>query len=180
MSSLVIFYLLLFSFFLLIWSFFLLSESNLIYYHSMNLGLNIFLIFLLIYSFLLSDFSLYIVLINSYSIQDIFYKLFGLWCSHEGSLLFWSFCFHLYIFITFLYRLPLGLAFYKGYYFVLILLVGYLILFSNPCTLLNFFIFEGLELNFLLHNPLVSIHPPFLYVGYLFTVFLFVYFIYFL
>ena len=45
--------------------------------------------FILLYSFLISDFSNETVYNNSHSTKPIFYKITGLWGNHEGSLLLW-------------------------------------------------------------------------------------------
>ena len=45
--------------------------------------------FSLVFSFLLSDFSLASVFENSHSSKPMFYKFSGTWGNHEGSLLLW-------------------------------------------------------------------------------------------
>ena len=44
---------------------------------------------LLIFSFILSDFSLLAVYQNSHSSKPMLYKIAGAWGNHEGSLLLW-------------------------------------------------------------------------------------------
>ena len=45
--------------------------------------------FILLYSFLISDFSNETVYNNSHTTKPVFYKITGLWGNHEGSLLLW-------------------------------------------------------------------------------------------
>ena len=44
---------------------------------------------LLIYLFLISDFSFELVYLNSHSEKPLIYKLSGVWGNHEGSMLLW-------------------------------------------------------------------------------------------
>ena len=43
----------------------------------------------LLYSFIISDFSLSIVTNNSHSLKPLMYKISGVWGNHEGSLMLW-------------------------------------------------------------------------------------------
>ena len=45
--------------------------------------------FILLYTFIISDFSNETVYNNSHSTKPLFYKITGLWGNHEGSLLLW-------------------------------------------------------------------------------------------
>ena len=44
---------------------------------------------ILVYSFIISDFSLVIVSDNSHTLKPLIYKISGTWGNHEGSLLLW-------------------------------------------------------------------------------------------
>lgn len=168
--------LLLLNLFILLYLCYFSCYYSFIFYSSLNFLFLTVLLTLLSYSHLISEFSLYIVLLNSYSLQSLLYKVFSLWCSHEGSIMLWLWCFSLYIFIICLFfGSSVEKQFLRVYFIFSLLLYFYIYLFSNPFLLLNFFILEGLELNSILQNPLVSIHPPILYIGYLLTFCIFVY-----
>ena len=124
----------------------------------------------LIISFVLSDFSNETVFNNSHTTKPLFYKIAGTWGNHEGSLLLWLLVLTLFIFIFFLktkkqplkYKL-LTLIFQQT---IIIGFFLFLIETSNPFN----FIFpapeEGLGLNPILQDPVLAIHPPILYLGY--------------
>ena len=126
--------------------------------------------FSLVFSFLLSDFSIVSVFENSHSSKPIFYKFSGTWGNHEGSLLLWVMVLSSFLFLFLLnskknpkkYRL-------LTIFFQNILVVGFLIFIiktSNPFEKLIPIPKEGLGLNPILQDPALAIHPPILYVGY--------------
>ncbi len=43
----------------------------------------------LTYAFVVSDFSLEVVYLNSHSLKPMLYKVSGVWGNHEGSMLLW-------------------------------------------------------------------------------------------
>ena len=55
---------------------------------------------LLIYGFIISDFTIQNVLENSHSLKPMIYKVSASWGSHEGSMLLWCWVMALYGFLT--------------------------------------------------------------------------------
>ncbi len=124
----------------------------------------------LIAAFISSDFSNEVVFNNSHSTKPLFYKISGTWGNHEGSLLLWLLVLTLFIFIFIIksnnqpkkYRI-LTLLFQQ------IIIIGFFIFLiqtSNPFNHIFPIPNEGLGLNPILQDPLLSIHPPILYLGY--------------
>jgi cytochrome c-type biogenesis protein CcmF len=124
----------------------------------------------LIHAFVTSNFSVQYVAQNSNSLLPIFYKVAALWGGHEGSLYLWVWVLSLYTMIVgwhgrkqYPEHLPVILA-VQGW-----LIVGFfgLILFlSNPFDRLFPIPADGHDLNPLLQDPGMVIHPPMLYLGY--------------
>ena len=125
----------------------------------------------LIHAFVTSNFSVEYVAQHSNTLLPIFYKVTALWGAHEGSLYLWVWILTLYTAIVTLRgrtrypeHLPIILA-VQGW-----LVVGFfgLILFlSSPFErLLPVFPQEGRDLNPILQDPGMVIHPPMLYLGY--------------
>ncbi len=124
----------------------------------------------LIISFVLSDFSNETVFNNSHSTKPFFYKIAGVWGNHEGSLLLWLLVLTLFTFIFLLktknqplkYRI-LTIIFQE------IIIIGFFIFViktSNPFNYIFPVPDEGLGLNPILQDPILAIHPPILYLGY--------------
>ncbi len=125
----------------------------------------------LIHAFVTSNFSVTYVAQHSNTLLPMFYKVTALWGAHEGSLYLWAWILTLYtVIVTWRGRsrypehLPIILA-VQGW-----LIVGFfgLILFlSSPFErLLPMFPQEGRDLNPILQDPGMVIHPPMLYLGY--------------
>lgn len=124
----------------------------------------------LIHAYVVSDFSMMNVLMNSHSSKSFFYKFLGAWSNHEGSLLLWLFMMSLLSFLfawlekeasPTWYAKTLGI---KGVLFVLFSL--YLFLFSDPFERVWPIPHEGFDLNPLLQDPGLAFHPPVLYLGF--------------
>ena len=125
--------------------------------------------FLLLYFFCSSNFNISAVYENSHSLKPLFYKFAGTWGNHEGSLL-------LFIMIVGIYGLLFSryynddskfkswVIFFQNNIFLIFLI--FLITTSNPFDLIVPTPIEGLGLNPILQDPLLVIHPPFLYLGY--------------
>jgi cytochrome c-type biogenesis protein CcmF len=124
----------------------------------------------LIHAFVSGNFSVAYVAQHSNSLLPIFYKVAALWGGHEGSLYLWVWILTLYTLVVAWYgrtrypaHVPVILA-VQGW-----LIVGFfgLILFlSNPFTRLFPTPADGHDLNPLLQDPGMVIHPPMLYLGY--------------
>ncbi len=124
----------------------------------------------LIHAFVTSNFSVGYVATNSNSLLPLMYKVAALWGGHEGSLYLWVWILTLYTVVVAWHgrrnypeHLPTILA-VQGW-----LMVGFfgLILFlSSPFERLLPAPEDGRDLNPLLQDPGMAIHPPMLYLGY--------------
>jgi cytochrome c-type biogenesis protein CcmF len=124
----------------------------------------------LVYAFLTNDFTVINVASNSYSNLPAFYRVTATWGSHEGSLLFWSLILAVWTIAvaTFSRTLPeemvarvLGVMGLISIGFLSLLLITsspFLRQFPGPV--------EGSDLNPLLQDWGMIIHPPMLYMGY--------------
>ncbi|MGH1350020.1 MAG: heme lyase CcmF/NrfE family subunit [Methyloligellaceae bacterium] len=124
----------------------------------------------LIYSFVVSDFSVLNVYNNSHSAKPLIYKISGAWGNHEGSMLLWVLIVALFgaLVATFGNNLPkqlkanvLAVQASIGVAFLLFIIVT-----SSPFARLFPTPAEGQGLNPILQDPALAFHPPFLYVGY--------------
>ena len=120
-------------------------------------------------SFINSDFSLDVIVNNSNSQLPFIYKITGVWGNHEGSILLWLLVMAFFGFIFSKIRninnefKELVLTIQNS----LIFLVSLFIVFtSNPFQKSFPPKIEGVDLNPLLQDPGLAIHPPFLYLGY--------------
>ncbi|MFV9875895.1 MAG: heme lyase CcmF/NrfE family subunit [Rickettsiales endosymbiont of Dermacentor nuttalli] len=123
---------------------------------------------ILIYSFIISDFSLDIVAKHSHNLKPLFYKITGTWGNHEGSMMLWILELSI---LTTLFALIVTMENLDKIIIIAIqsLLIGIFLLFlistSNPFTRIMG-IQDGLGLNPLLQDIGLAIHPPILYLGY--------------
>ena len=125
---------------------------------------------LLTWAFIVQDFSVEYVARNSNSSLPMEYRISAVWGSHEGSLLLWEWILCLWTFAVAVFSKRLPDAFRARTLAVLgWISCGFLlfvILTSNPFTRLLPAAAEGLDLNPLLQDPGLIIHPPMLYMGY--------------
>ena len=124
----------------------------------------------LIYSFVNSDFSNNTVFNHSHTSKPLFYKISGTWGNHEGSLLLWLLVLTFFIMIFFIKSGNLKFT-YRVFtiFFQQIIILGFylfIIFTSNPFGVLYPVPLQGLGLNPILQDPLLAIHPPVLYLGY--------------
>ena len=117
-----------------------------------------------------SDFSVANVWENSHSLKPTLFKLTGTWGNHEGSMLLWVLILTFFgaLVAVFGTNLPaslranvLAVQGWIGAAFMLFLLVT-----SNPFARLVPAPFEGRDLNPVLQDIGLAIHPPMLYLGY--------------
>ena len=124
----------------------------------------------LIYSFVNSDFSNNTVFNHSHTSKPLFYKISGTWGNHEGSLLLWLLVLTFFIMIFFIKSGNLKLTYrVLTIFFQQIIILGFyifIIFTSNPFGVLYPVPVQGLGLNPILQDPLLAIHPPVLYLGY--------------
>lgn len=130
----------------------------------------LFSFLVLIYGYLTSDFSIKNVAENSHSLKPLIYKIAGAWGNHEGSMLLWVLVAAAYG--TSLAHFGKSLAFglrartmgVQG--LIIAAVAGYVVFASNPFLRLENPPLQGNDLNPLLQDPALAIHPPFLYLGY--------------
>jgi cytochrome c-type biogenesis protein CcmF len=124
----------------------------------------------LAYSFLISDFSVLNVATNSNSKLPAQYRLAATWGSHEGSILLWTLMLAGWSFAVTLFSRNLPLEVVARVLAVMGLVSAGFLLFmlltSNPFERLIPAAPEGRDLNPLLQDPGMVIHPPMLYMGY--------------
>ena len=124
----------------------------------------------LTYSFIISDFSIAYVATNSNTKLPLIYRISGVWGAHEGSLLLWALILSLWtILVSIFSRNVPKLMIARVLGVMGLISVGFLafILFtSNPFDRLFPTPLEGRDLNPLLQDFGLAIHPPMLYMGY--------------
>ncbi len=125
---------------------------------------------LLIFAFVISDFSLLGVYQNSHISKPLFYKIAGVWGNHEGSLLLWINVMVVFSYLFFVFNNKTN-KIYSLYTLLVqnLLILGFLIflvLNSNPFLKILPVPTEGLGLNPILQDPALAIHPPLLYLGF--------------
>ena len=133
-------------------------------------GLVLFAFACLTYSFVVSDFSLAIVIQNSHTAKPLLYKISGVWGNHEGSMLLWVLILAVFGSAVAFFggNLPPGLrarvlsvqaGIAVGFYL-------FMLLTSNPFARVWPPPLDGQDLNPLLQDPGLAFHPPMLYLGY--------------
>lgn len=124
----------------------------------------------LIYSFINNDFSVTNVASNSNSTLPVYYRIAASWGSHEGSILLWTWMLVMWTFAVAMFsrQLPdetvarvLGVMGLVTVGFLLFMLFT-----SNPFDRLIPGAVDGRDLNPLLQDFGMIIHPPLLYMGY--------------
>jgi len=124
----------------------------------------------LMQSFLVNDFSVLYVASNGNTLLPNLYKVSAVWGAHEGSLLFWAFLLAAWsaAIAAFSRNLPLEVVarVLAVMGFVSIGFLLFTLLTSNPFDRLFPIPLEGRELNPMLQDPGLAIHPPLLYMGY--------------
>jgi len=126
--------------------------------------------FVLMYSHIVSDFSLLNVFQNSHTTKPMLYKISGMWGNHEGSMLLWILV--LTIFNYFIFKFynknnsKLISKVLETQAFISIGFILFTIITSNPFERIIPAQENGLGFNPILQDPALAIHPPFLYIGY--------------
>ncbi len=124
----------------------------------------------LTYSFIKTDFSVLYVANNANTALPLQYKISAVWGAHEGSLLLWVLMLAVWTFAVTIFSrsLPndmvarvLGVMGFVSVGFILFTLLT-----SNPFERIFPVPLEGRDLNPLLQDPGLVIHPPMLYMGY--------------
>jgi cytochrome c-type biogenesis protein CcmF len=121
-------------------------------------------------SFLRNDFSVLYVANHSNSALPSFYRFAAVWGGHEGSLLLWMLMLSVWTVAVAQFSKRLPLPFLARILGVMgLVAVGFLLfmlLTSNPFVRLLPAAADGRDLNPLLQDPGMVIHPPMLYMGY--------------
>jgi cytochrome c-type biogenesis protein CcmF len=125
---------------------------------------------ILTHAFVVQDFSVQYVAENSNSLLPWYYRYTAVWGAHEGSLLLWALILAVWTALVarFSRRLP-GEVIARVLGVMGLISVGFLaflIFTSNPFARLLPAAAEGRDLNPLLQDPGMIIHPPMLYLGY--------------
>ncbi len=124
----------------------------------------------LTYAFLVHDFSVAYVAQNSNTALPTLYLISGVWGAHEGSLLLWALILSIWtaLVAAFSRNIPdITMARVLGIMgLVSIGFISFLLFTSNPFARLFPSPVEGRDLNPLLQDPGLAIHPPMLYMGY--------------
>ncbi|WP_295851690.1 heme lyase CcmF/NrfE family subunit [Tardiphaga sp.] len=124
----------------------------------------------LVILYVTSDFSVVNVFENSHSAKPLLYKITGVWGNHEGSMLLWVSILALFggLVAAFGNNLPLSLRAHvlavQGWiasaFYLFILMT------SNPFLRIAYPPIEGRDLNPVLQDIGLAVHPPMLYLGY--------------
>ena len=124
----------------------------------------------LAYSFIVDDFSVLYIANNSHSELPNLFKFSAVWGAHEGSLLLWVLILSVWMVLVanFSKKLPdsfaarvLGVLGFLNFGFLLFTLIT-----SNPFERISPIPINGSDLNPLLQDIGLAIHPPILYIGY--------------
>jgi cytochrome c-type biogenesis protein CcmF len=124
----------------------------------------------LVYSFVNNDFSVLYVARNSNSQLPLFYRVAALWGAHEGSLLLWILILSIWSVAVAAFSRQLPASFSSRVLGVMGLISSGFMLFtlwtSNPFLRLIPAAQDGADLNPVLQDFALAIHPPMLYTGY--------------
>ncbi len=124
----------------------------------------------LVYAFVVSDFSIKLVYDNSHSAKPMIFKVSGVWGNHEGSMVLWVLILALFgaMVAVFGRNLPdtLRARVLAVQASIAVAFLLFIIFTSNPFIRLDPAPFEGRGLNPLLQDRALAFHPPWLYAGY--------------
>jgi cytochrome c-type biogenesis protein CcmF len=124
----------------------------------------------LVYAFVQNDFSVEYVAANSNTALPVGYRIAAVWGAHEGSLLLWAWIMVAWTLAVTLLSRNLTPEFAARVLGVLgIIAIGFLLFTlatSNPFARLDPAAPDGRDLNPLLQDPALALHPPLLYAGY--------------
>ena len=125
---------------------------------------------LLMYSHIISDFSIVNVFQNSHTTKPLLYKISGVWGNHEGSMLLWILVLTIFNYFIFkLYNKNNSIFIAKTLEIQALITAGFIlftVLTSSPFQRMIPAQDNGLGFNPILQDPALAIHPPLLYIGY--------------
>ena len=127
---------------------------------------------LFVYLAIIDDFSMAYIASHSNSNLPIFYKVSSIWSAHEGSLFLWVLIISLWGLFFLIFRNRSTTTFYPQTIGIISLVVACFLLFllfiSSPFErILPFGVPDGADINPILQDPALAIHPPMLYFGYI-------------
>jgi len=121
-------------------------------------------------AFIVHDFSVLYVSRHSNLVQPLMYRISGVWGSHEGSLLLWSLILSLWTIAVAIYSRNLPEILMARVLAVMAMIstgfLAFMLFTSNPFERIFPAPLDGSELNPLLQDPGLILHPPMLYMGY--------------
>ncbi|MBD9452115.1 heme lyase CcmF/NrfE family subunit [Rhizobium sp. RHZ02] len=124
----------------------------------------------LTYAHVVSDFSVANVWENSHSLVPLLFKLSGVWGNHEGSMMLWLLILVLFSALVAVFgrNLPdtLRANVLAVQAWISVAFILFILLTSNPFMRLDPAPAEGKDLNPVLQDVGLAIHPPLLYLGY--------------
>jgi cytochrome c-type biogenesis protein CcmF len=125
---------------------------------------------MLTWAFIEHDFSVEYVALHSNSALPMMYRFTAVWSAHEGSLLLWALILSLWILAVALFSKSLPRDFRARVLGIMGWIASGFLLFivytSNPFVRLLPAVSDGRDMNPLLQDPGMIIHPPMLYMGY--------------
>ena len=127
---------------------------------------------LFVYLAIIDDFTMAYIASHSNSNLPIFYKVSSIWSAHEGSLFLWVLIISLWGLFFLIFRNHSTTTFYPQTIGIISLVVACFLLFllfiSSPFErILPFGVPDGADINPILQDPALAIHPPMLYFGYI-------------
>ena len=124
----------------------------------------------LTYAYVSSDFSVRNVVENSHTLKPVIYKLSGVWGNHEGSMLLWALILSFFSAMVAIFgrklpeRLKANVLAFQG--LIAFAFILFILFTSNPFERVAIPPLEGNDLNPVLQDIGLAIHPPLLYLGY--------------
>ncbi|MGV8840091.1 MAG: heme lyase CcmF/NrfE family subunit [Bauldia sp.] len=124
----------------------------------------------LTHAYIVSDFSVENVYQNSHTEKPLLFKITGVWGNHEGSMLLWVLILTLFGSLVAVFgrnlpeRLRALVLTVQGW--IGVSFIAFILFTSNPFVRLSPAPIEGMDLNPVLQDIGLAIHPPLLYLGY--------------
>jgi len=124
----------------------------------------------LTYAYVISDFSVLNVTLNSHSELPLFFKITAVWGNHEGSMMLWVLILTFFSALVALFGrglpLRLGACALICQSFIGSAFLAFILFTSNPFIRLAPPALQGQALNPILQDVGLALHPPMLYLGY--------------
>lgn len=131
--------------------------------------------FIFIYISINSNIIIYSIYEKSHSLLPFFYKIAGIWTSVNGSIFLWVWLIFLsnFSFLFLVRKKKIDKILFFSLWFQLIFIfifITYLYLTSNPYLLIETIPINGKQFSAILLDPVLIIHPPLTYVGYIISI----------